>query len=266
MNALVQQASWTLIQITDTHLMDRVELEFVKMKPELSFQAVMHDIQQKHPHLNAIIHTGDLAQVPVSETYTRYLECMQGLGLDHYQIPGNHDDAEIFPFHNGQNAAHVIHFGTWSVVLLNSAVKGQIDGWIDAEQLQQLDDILNEFPKQHVIVACHHHPFIMHSKWIDHHRLKNTEHLTDVLKRHDNIKMVICGHVHQDSSKEWNGISFLSTPATSVQFKPLSDTFALDDQAPGYRVLELFEDGYFATSVHRVSLGQQKINLEISGY
>lgn len=262
----LSQTSWTLIQITDTHLMDQVDLEFVKMKPELSFQAVMHDIQQRHPNLDVIIHTGDLAQVPVAETYTRYLKSMQAFGIEHYQVPGNHDDADIFPFYNNQNAVHAVHLGTWSIVLLNSAVKGQIDGWLDAEQLKQLDDILLQFPKQHIIIACHHHPFIMHSKWIDHHRLKNTEHLTDVLKRHNNIKMVICGHVHQDSCKEWNGINFLSTPATSVQFKPLSDTFALDDQAPGYRVLQLFADGNFETAVRRVSLGQQKINLEISGY
>lgn len=261
-----QTSSWTLIQISDTHLMDEVNAEFVKSNPEHSFQAVMQSIQAQHPHIDALIHTGDLAQVAVAKTYQRYLDFMQTTGLTHYQIPGNHDNAELFPFKDQLNQAHIFHLGNWSVILLNSAVKGQIDGWIDSEQLQQLEDLLQAHPHQHVIVTCHHHPFIMHSKWIDQHRLKNTEHLTDVLARHAQVKMVLCGHVHQDSCHEWQGIQFLSTPATSVQFKPLSDQFALDNQAPGYRVLELFSDGQFKTEVKRVVAAQQKFNSEISGY
>ena len=258
--------AWTLIQISDTHLMDGVDLEFVKMNPEQSFQAVMHAIQTEHTHIDALVHTGDLAQVAVAGTYNRYLDFMQNTGLEHYQIPGNHDNAAIFPFKDGLNTANIFHLGAWSVVLLNSAVKGQIDGWIEAEQLQQLETLLKQYPEQHIIVACHHHPFIMHSRWIDQHRLKNTEHLTDVLARYPQVKIVLCGHVHQDSCNEWHGIQFLSTPATSVQFKPLSDQFALDDQAPGYRVLTLFSDGQFETEVKRVLHAQQKINSEISGY
>ena len=258
--------TWTLIQISDTHLMDRTEAEFVRMNPEVSFHAVMQDLRTQHAQIDALVHTGDLAQVPVASTYARYLSYMQETGLAHYQIPGNHDNADIFPFKDGMNQANIVHLGNWSIVLLNSAVKGQIDGWIEQEHLQQLDDLLQQYPDQHVIVACHHHPFIMHSKWIDQHRLKNTEHLTDVLARHSQVKMVLCGHVHQDSCHVWQGIQFLSTPATSVQFKPLSDQFALDDQAPGYRVVKLFSDGRFETEVKRVAVAQQKINAEISGY
>ncbi len=53
--------------------MDQDDLEFVEMNPEQSFHAVMQQIQQQYPSTDAIIHTGDLAQVPVKQTYTRYL-------------------------------------------------------------------------------------------------------------------------------------------------------------------------------------------------
>ena len=57
----------------------------------------------------------------------------------------------------------------------------------------------------------------------------------------------------------------LSTPSTSVQFKPKSDEFALDQATPGYRVLHLKQMG---SSIHisNVWLSQQNINTEISGY
>ena len=80
------------------------------------------------------------------------------------------------------------------------------------------------------------------------------------------LKIVLCGHVHQDSCNEWRGIQFLSTPSTSVQFKPFSEDFALDELSPGYRVLYLKDNGEFKTEVVRVKIKQPQINVEISGY
>ena len=37
-----------IIQITDTHLMDRPEAEFVGINPEENFHAVMDDIKQQY--------------------------------------------------------------------------------------------------------------------------------------------------------------------------------------------------------------------------
>ena len=260
------QQDWTIIQISDTHLMNQEDLEFVHMNPEHSFHSVIRQIQQQYPDTDAIVHTGDLAQVPVEETYSRYLAFMQTLGIPFYQIPGNHDDIDIFPFYQHKNQAQAIHFGRWSFVLLNSAVHDRIDGWIEQEQLQQLDILLAKLQQQFVIVACHHHPFEMQSKWIDQHKLKNTQNLTDILAKYSNVKAVIFGHVHQDSCTEWQHIQFFSTPSTCVQFKPLSEDFALDDQAPGFRVLHLKANGELETQIHRVHTARQQINSEISGY
>ena len=257
---------WTIIQISDTHLMDQEDLEFAGMNPEQSFRDVMAHITQRFSSIHALVHTGDLAQVPVPATYARYLQHMQQQGFPHFQVPGNHDDTALFPFHQQRDQAHVLSFGAWRIVLLNSAVAGQVDGWVAQQQLQQLDQILAEQAEQHVIIACHHHPFAMQSRWIDQHKLKNAEHLMNVIAKHRNVKAVLCGHVHQDSCNEWRGVQFLSTPSTSVQYKPRSDSFALDRSAPGYRVLHLKENGEFSTEVVRVKTSQPEINVQISGY
>ncbi len=246
--------------------MDRVELEFVKINPEHSFQQVMSHIVRNFSGANAIIHTGDLAQVPVQETYARYLQYMQQLHIPHFQIPGNHDDAAFFPFYREQDQVHLLHCGNWGIVLLNSAVAGKVDGWISEQQLQQLDEILAAHAGLHMIIACHHHPFAMQSHWIDQHKLKNADHLMQVIAKYSNIKAVLCGHVHQDSCNHWNDIEFLSAPSTSVQFKPGSENFALDEQFPGYRVMHLKDNGEFSTEVIRVQADQPQINSEISGY
>jgi 3',5'-cyclic-AMP phosphodiesterase len=261
-----KQEDLTVIQISDTHLMNKDDLEFVHMNPAETFHAVIADIQEKYPNVDVIFHTGDLAQVSVPETYDNYLSFMAKLNIPHFQIPGNHDNSDIFPFFENTDKAHAIHLGHWTVVLLNSAVKGQVSGWIEDEQLAQLDQILTENKDQNIIITCHHHPLEMNSRWIDHHKLKNTKSLTDILAKHKNVKMVLCGHVHQDSLNTWNNINFYSTPSTCVQFKPKSENFALDDTAPGYRVLHLKANGMFETKIHRIEENLPQLNLDISGY
>ena len=260
------QTELTLIHISDTHLMDEPQLDFVQVNPEESFLAVLKDIQTKYAHADALLHTGDLAQVAKPATYARYLDHVSTLSYPHYQVPGNHDAVAHFPFHEQKNCAHIVHLGAWSVILLNTAVSNQVDGWVDQQQLEQLKQLLAAHPEQHIILACHHHPFAMQSHWIDQHQLKNTHALTDILSQHTQVKLVLFGHVHQESCNLWRQIEFLSTPSTCVQFKPKSHDFALDTIAPGYRVLHLKSDGSFSTEVHRLTQLQQKINVEISGY
>ncbi len=61
-----QPERWTIVQISDTHLMDQDDLEFVHMNPERSFHAVMHDIQQQYPQARCYFPYGRFS------TNTRY--------------------------------------------------------------------------------------------------------------------------------------------------------------------------------------------------
>lgn len=255
-----------IIQITDTHLMDKPDAEFVGINPEESFHAVMDDIQQRYKNIDLILHTGDLAQAAFPETYARYLEYMQRFGVDFYQIPGNHDNINLFPFHSPEPIPAVIELDQWRIILLNSAVGGRTDGNIQTEQLVHLKRLLEQLRDKFILIACHHNPFDMHSKWLDQHKLKNADELKVVLEPFDNIKAVLHGHVHQESYNVWNGIQFISTPATCVQFKPLSQEFSFDPIAPGYRCLHLKANGEFETAVHRLDHFKVTINEEISGY
>lgn len=265
-NSHTGQRCQTLIQITDTHLMANADATFLGINPEQSFHAVMADVLQKYPDFDALIHTGDLAQEAQPKTYARYMAYMQQLNIDTFQVPGNHDDLSCFPLKQALPMPTVIDLEHWSIILLNTAVQGRIDGWIQEQQLQCLVPLLQQRQDKHLILGCHHHPFDMKSAWIDQHKLKNTHALTEILQSTQNIKAVLSGHVHQDSIHTWNNIEFLSTPSTCVQFKPLQHDFALDQIAPGYRCLHLNADGSFTSQVQRVYQGMQMIDDEITGY
>lgn len=262
----VAMNSQILIQITDTHLMADPDSTFLGISPEQMFYAVMQDIQQNYPQAKTLIHTGDLAQEAQSSTYERYLNYINKTPYRSFQVPGNHDDLDLFPFEQPLPQPAVIDIDPWAVILLNSTVLGRVDGFLQNEQLQFLDQQLTQLKDKFVILACHHHPIDMHSHWIDQHKLKNTIELMQILQGHNNIRLVLCGHVHQDSINIWNNITFFSTPSTCVQFKPLQQNFTLDQVAPGYRSLCLNTDGTFTTQVHRLEHMPTTIDQTICGY
>lgn len=262
------QHAQTIIQISDTHLVKDEHATFVDMYPEQTFHGVMQHIVTHHPETQAIIHTGDVAQDAVASTYRRYLDYMQQLGIPFYQTPGNHDDLSCFPYPQAESAPlTVIDLKPWTIILLTTAVTGKIDGFIDQDQLDQLDQLLQQLNDRFVLIGCHHHPLHMQSDWIDHHRLKNSTDLCEVLRKFPQVKAVIHGHVHQEFSQIQDNIQYLAVPSTCVQFKPRSHDFALGNQdAPGYRVLKLYDDGHLESQIYRLSHLIPKINNEISGY
>lgn len=255
------------VQITDTHLFIQPEQNFAFLNPEETFLAVLDDIAQNTAHaLDFLIHTGDLAQEAVETTYQRYLGHINQLAYPNFRVPGNHDDQALFPFHHDAKTPTIIHIGPWSIILLNTPVTGKIYGQLSAEQLNQLDQLLAAHPEQHIILACHHHPFELASAWLDQHILKNTPDLLAILKKYNHIRACIYGHVHQASDQIWHGIRFISCPSTCLQFKPQHDEFALDHLAPGYRLFELYPNGELNSTVKRIALTIDQVDLNFAGY
>ena len=96
--------------------------------------------------------------------------------------------------------------------------------------------------------------------------LANADELLDLLAGFPQVRLVLSGHVHQALDKQRGTIRLLATPSTCFQFKPYSAQFALDDTAPGYRWLELFEDGTVATAIRRVPTMPQGLDVHSAGY
>ena len=62
------------------------------------------------------------------------------------------------------------------------------------------------------------------------------------------------------------GIRFLATPSTCIQFMPLSRDFSLDVAGPGWRYLQLHPDGRLATQVWRLPAGSFIPDAQATGY
>lgn len=201
---------------------------------------------------DAILATGDLVQDETRAGYERFRELTANLGMPVYCLPGNHDSPAIMrevlslpPF----QFCGVASFANWSVVMLNTFAANDDGGNLAPRELEFLDRTLTASASSHCLVAMHHHPFPMGSHWLDGVALRNADDFLAICDRHENVRGILWGHVHQASDRQRNGVRLMSTPSTCAQFKPASAVFALDTLPPGYRWLDLHADGSISTSV-----------------
>jgi 3',5'-cyclic-AMP phosphodiesterase len=178
---------------------------------------------------------------------------LRPLEIPLHWLPGNHDDltamraALTAPLCSDSQSFAV---GRWQFLLLNSQVRGKVYGELSSEALDWLEQELQSVAYP-TLIALHHPPFAIESSWLDKSGLRNAEALFAILDRHPQVKLVVCGHIHQEFSCQRHGITYLSCPSTGVQFQPKSSAFALDQRFPGFRKFTLYPDGTFATEVIR---------------
>ena len=154
----------------------------------------------------------------------------------------------------------------WQIVMLDSQVKGKPYGWLDEKQLALLEEALVLHPKRHTLIAMHHHAIQSGSAWLDQHQLHNQETFWTSVSRHNNVKGIVCGHIHQDLDTFYQGCRVLAAPSTCIQFLPRSEQFALDPLTPGWREIVLHSDGHISSEVGRLSDHTFLPDMSSSGY
>jgi Icc protein len=245
-----------LLQLTDTHLLADPEgtLRGAPTLPRL--RACLEHARRLFFPVDAVVVTGDIVQDDPAAYLTVDL-VLGDLGVPVLLIPGNHDvPAELrrclshAPFQVG--GEHHTANG-WQVVLLESWFADAADGEgrLGSAQLEALDRTLTANPAPHAFVFVHHPPLRMDAEALDRLGLLDGSDLCRTVSRHaDRVRGVGWGHAHQALDIYGaDGIRYLCTPATSMQFRPRHPTFVVDDRPPGYRVIDLGADGSIASEV-----------------
>jgi Icc protein len=244
-----------LVQITDCHILAAADDRLHDMDTRQSFEAVSRAAIDDNARLDLVLATGDLSQDASAASYQYLAARFDEIGLPLFWIPGNHDDEAVMREHlRGEfiSSARQVLVGDWQIILLDSTIKGEVCGCVSSHQLEFLDSALCAHPERHALVCLHHQALTAGSEWIDEKGLQRSQQLVAALKSRANVKAVLWGHVHQQAHHRIDGIEWMSTPSSCIQFKPGSKSFATDNLAPGYRHLSLFADGSIETTVHRV--------------
>lgn len=217
-----------------------------------SFKKTLDFALAQHPDTKLVLLTGDLAEQPVPASYQHLAEILNHYPLHFYCLPGNHDDYSVMLKIFNQPALNCnkqLLLENWQILMLNSQIPGATGGNLAVAELEFVKRCLIQQAHRHTVIAVHHHCVSTDSQWMDTMLIKNSTEFLELLQQHPQTKAVIIGHIHQELEQQTGNIQILGTPSTCFQFKPLSDTFALGDNIPGYRWLELHSDGGLISGV-----------------
>jgi 3',5'-cyclic-AMP phosphodiesterase len=259
-----------VVQLTDTHLCQMHGGTLLGMDTDHSLQAVIDLVKRERPPLHLLLGTGDLSDGGARPAYDRLQGYFDQLSSDNYWLPGNHDNREAMQAAASRpdRLCKEIRVARWQILLLDSQVPGQVGGQLGEGELALLDSALAAAQGQqlHTMVCLHHQPVTIGCGWLDEQMVADADAFFAVLDRYPGVRAVVWGHVHQEIDRLRNGVRLLASPSTCVQFAAGCENFKADDQPPGYRWLELHDDGRVESAVSRVRNVHFEVELDSGGY
>jgi Icc protein len=258
-----------VLQFTDTHLYKDLQGNLLGMNTYESFRLCIEKAYNRHWPADLVLATGDLTHDATPEAYQHLKNIFQTIECDICPIAGNHDNTDVLSrILPGENIIKEKYYTrrNWLIVLLDSSIRNSEAGKLAESELRHLEDCLEKHPDHYVMICLHHPPVTINSKWIDTMMLQNPQEFFNILNKHENIKIILWGHIHQEFKSTINDITLLASPSTCVQFLPLSDDFAIDELPPGYRWLVLHDDGTFDTGIERLDEAPAGLDPKSNGY
>lgn len=242
----------TLIQISDAHL----EADATAADGLVALAAELLVGSGLRP--DAVLVTGDLSEDGSPSSYRRIRAMLDplgaALGAPVVVLPGNHDDvpalsAELL---GGDPVDRVVTVDGLRIVALDSTVgvAGVHHGELADEQLDWLADVLAQRAPHGTILALHHPPIPSVSPVLQRLALRRPERLASVVARSD-VRLIVCGHVHQTAASTLAGIPVWSAPAlvsTTDPLPPLGRARVLA-HGGGFTRIDLFGDTTVTTAL-----------------
>jgi Icc protein len=247
----------TVLQMSDLHLMRLREATLHGVPTAESFRLVLQRARAEVPDPARVVLTGDLSHQETDAGYVLLKELLGDWNERTLFIPGNHDSRvalrSVFGL-TGTPAEEVLfcdRVGNWILVGLDTQIPGVEGGRISATSIERLRTLLAVSAECNVVLFMHHPPISVNSTWIDEIGLSDASELEIVLRGHNNIRCIFCGHVHQVFRGLLAAVPVLTAPSTAFQFKPETAAMEFDNLSPGFRVIEMKEDS-FTTRIVRL--------------
>jgi 3',5'-cyclic-AMP phosphodiesterase len=248
-----------ILQLSDLHpFADPDERLFGIPTRELLVDVLAH-VQESGLRPDHVVVTGDHTHDELPETYAAVRGLLEPFLDRLWLVPGNHDDrsalrsafADRIPLDGADRITFSFRTGGWLCLGLDTHVPGAVGGRLGAAQLEWIRGELDRHRPRAAVLFMHHPPVELGVEWLDRIGLDDADLLQALIEEEPRIRLVCCGHVHHESSNRLGAAEIVTVPSTGLQFSPVSDVAEFVTAPPGYRVIELGDDGY-STAVVRL--------------
>jgi Icc protein len=259
----------SVLQLTDLHVLLTQDSTLLGIKTEHYFHAVLADAFKHRVDYDLLLLTGDLAQTPCAASYGRILKKLEEYNTPTLCLPGNHDNYPLMQ--QILNTSQVTcnkqtSIKNWQIIMLNSQIVGSESGRLEQTELDFLEACLKEKGDLFTLIAVHHNSLPTDSAWLDTMTIENSQTFLDIVARYPNVRVITTGHIHQEMNKKFGNVAVFGTPSTCFQFALNSKDFAMDRTPPGYRIIELYDNGEVISSVRRIDTPLHELELNTAGY
>lgn len=256
-NHLAKKDSFTVIQLSDTHLFAHEDDDLFGRKTNKVFLEVLDKIKSENLKADFFLLTGDVSQDDSAESYEKIKTAMQEFNLPVYWVPGNHDVLEVMSkvFEQSKlfHYPNYLELKHWDFIFLNTVIKGSGEGFLSELELEKIVYKLENTENKSIAIIMHHHPLPTSTPLIDKYILRNREKFWGIINDNPAVKLIICGHVHNQYQLKYNSINLEYCPATSLQWR--KGTIAMDyENKSGFKVFH-FEKGKYTTKTIWLTAG-----------
>ena len=262
----------TLIQISDCHLFKaKDKTGYAGIAPYHSLTRVLIAVREvladiadsKKQSVNqgttgqeqkiVMLVTGDVSGDNSPESYQHFIALMkqhiEPENIEWFVLAGNHDNNPHFESYLGSRhlqSTNPISFLNWQIHGMDT--RSASDDYTAAGEVKESDAIalkhsLSASPHTNHLIALHHH--ILRSKsWMDKHFLANAKRLELLINEYPQIKALVHGHIHFPLRQKIgaNNTPSYGSPSTCWQWQMRAE-FGVSEDAPGYQVINLMDDG-----------------------
>lgn len=177
------------------------------------------------PRPDLVLATGDLIDLGRPEEYTHLRELLDRLVVPYHVIPGNHDHRDhmraAFADHAYLPRQGFLHYTIEDhpirLIGLDTMDPGKTGGLMCEARTAWLAARLDEQPQRPTVIFMHHPVHDTGIIEMDGIRCEGAEAMGAVVKRHDNIERILCGHLHRATIMRWYGTVSASMPATAPE-------------------------------------------------
>jgi len=235
-----------IAQITDTHIKMPGKLAYQRVDTAAMLQRCVAAVRRLDPQPDLVVLTGDLVDLGRPDEYVWLRNLLGPLQQRLIVVPGNHDEREAMraafagdgylPARGFLQFAIDDHYPL-RIVGLDTVIPCQGGGELCAARLEWLETTLARDSGRPTLLLMHHPPFLTGIAHMDAIGLAGREAFTEIVARHPQIELILCGHLHRNIQTTVGGRRALTcpSPAHQVALDLRSDApsgFAMEP--PGY--------------------------------
>lgn len=221
-----------IAQITDCHVGEAGAPPQKGFDTGADLARAVEAVNALDPQPDLVILTGDVVDKRSLAEYRHAADRLRPLKAPLIVIPGNHDAretcrdglAEVAAMSPDDPHMHFVRHiddpvhGPLRLILLDTLADGETGGHLCAERLRWLETRLTEASGTPTVIAMHHPPMAVGIPVFDGHRFEGVEAFRDMIRRHPQVDLILCGHVHRPITARLGAAVVKVAPATSYGY------------------------------------------------